>query len=164
MKIRRKFEFGFPYKFKFLGKAVNSVGRRISETFLSSYMELDKDCCEKFGITTGGVTEYINRLNNARFAPGRDDVLPRLVRYRNIRNKFAHEVSAIRKVDEITKVDVNWLRSFNKDVIKKRDPISLYLRKAKRFARRRKAHRWFYVILFAIIAVLATLLYFAIAK
>ena len=82
------------------------MGKRINEQFLSSYMELDKDCCDKFGVTTGGVTEYINRLNNARFAPGRDDVLPRLVRYRNLRNKFSHEVGALRRVDEITKIDV----------------------------------------------------------
>ncbi len=148
----------------FFRKAVSSVGRRINETFLTTYMELDRDCCEKFGVATGGVTEYINRLNNARFAPGRDDVLPRLVRYRNIRNKFAHEIAALRRVDEITKVDVNWLRSFNKDVMKKRDPISLYLRKARRYARRRKLRRIFYLTLIVIIAVLAVLLYFALSK
>ena len=146
------------------GKAVTPVGRRINESFLSAYIELDKDCCEKFGVTTGGVTEYINRLNNARFAPGRDDVLPRLVRYRNIRNKFAHEISAIRRVDEITKVDVSWLRAFNRDVVRKRDPISAYLRKARRFARRRKLRRIFYGVSFTVIVVLAILLYFALKK
>ena len=140
------------------------MGRRINEAFLSTYMDLDKDCCEKFGVASGGVTEYINRLNNARFAPGRDDVLPRLVRYRNLRNKFAHEVAAIRKVDEITKVDVNWLRAFDKDVRKKKDPISHYLRKARKFARRRKIRRIFYIVLIVIIAALATALYFALAK
>lgn len=138
--------------------------RKINEAFLSGYNELDKDCAEKFGVSSGGVTEYINRLNNARFAPGRDDVLPRLVRYRNIRNKFAHEPDALRKSDEITKVDVKWLRSFNRDVIKKKDPISLYLRKARKFARRRKLRRWAYVFLFAVIAALAVALYFALAK
>ena len=140
------------------------MGRRINEAFLSLYMDLDKDCCEKFGVASGGVTEYINRLNNARFAPGRDDVLPRLVRYRNLRNKFAHEIAAIRRVDEITKVDVNWLRAFDKDVRKKKDPISLYLRKARKYARRRKIRRIFYIVLIVIIAALATALYFALAK
>ena len=140
------------------------MGRRINEAFLSAYMELDKNCCEKFSVASGGVTEYINRLNNARFAPGRDDVLPRLVRYRNLRNKFAHEISAIRKVDEITKVDVNWLRAFDKDVRKKKDPISIYLRKARKYARRRKARRIFSVTLIVIIIVLATALYFALRK
>ena len=140
------------------------MGRRINEAFLTTYMELDKDCCDKFGVTTGGVTEYINRLNNARFAPGRDDVLPRLVRYRNIRNKFAHEVAALRRVDEITKVDVNWLRSFNKDVLRRRDPISVYLRKARKYARRRKLRRFFYGTLIVTVIILAVLLYFALSK
>lgn len=138
--------------------------KKINEAFLAGYIELDRDCCEKFGVSTGGITEYINRLNNARFAPGRDEVLPRLVRYRNTRNKFAHETDALRKTDEVTKVDVKWLRSFNKDIIKKRDPISLYLRKARKYARRRKLRRWIYVVLFAIIAVLATALYFSLTK
>ena len=149
---------------KSLGRMGTTVGRRRNEAFLSVYMELDKDCCQKFGVTTGGVTEYINRLNNARFAPGRDDVLPRLVRYRNIRNKFAHEVNAIRKVDEITKVDIRWLRTFRKDVLRKKDPISAYLRKARRYARRRRLRRALFAIAIVTIAVLATLLYFALKK
>ena len=140
------------------------MGRRINEAFLSAYMELDKDCCEKFGVTTGGVTEYINRLNNARVAPGRDDVLPRLVRYRNLRNKFAHEVGAVRRVDEITKVDVNWLRAFDRDVVKKRDPISSYLRKARKFARRRKLRRKLYLAAAGIIVILAVVVYFLLRK
>lgn len=138
--------------------------KKINEAFLAGYVELDRDCCEKFGVSTGGVTEYINRLNNARFAPGRDDVLPRLVRYRNIRNRFAHELSALRKTDEVTKVDVKWLRTFNKALIRKKDPISLYLRKARKFVRRRRLRRWAYFILFDIIAGLAIALYFALSK
>ena len=136
--------------------------KRINEQFLASYMELDKDCCDKFGVTTGGVTEYINRLNNARFAPGRDDVLPRLVRYRNLRNKFSHEVGALRRVDEITKVDVNWLRTFDRDLIKRRDPISAYLKKARRFVLRRKMRRLAYIAAAIVIVGLAIALYFAI--
>ena len=138
--------------------------KKINEAFLAEYIQLDRDCCEKFGVGAGGVTEYINRLNNARFAPGRDDVLPRLVRYRNVRNRFAHELSALRKTDEVTKVDVKWIRSFDKDVLKKKDPISVYLRKARKFARRRKARRWTYAILFAIIAALGVALYITLTK
>ncbi len=137
------------------------MGKRINERFLASYMELDKDCCDKFGVTTGGVTEYINRLNNARFAPGRDDVLPRLVRYRNLRNKFSHEVGALRRVDEITKVDVHWIRTFNRDLIRKRDPISAYLKKARRYVRRRKLRRFAYGAATVLIIGLGIALYFA---
>ncbi len=138
------------------------MGRKINEVFLSEYIELDRDCCEKFGINTGGVTEYINRLNNARFAPGRDDVLPRLVRYRNIRNKIAHELSALRKLEEITKADVKWIRAFDKNVVKKKDPISLYLRKARKYMRRRRFRFWFSAIFFTVLGALAAIICFLI--
>ena len=147
-----------------LKKGGDAVGKRLNHNFLEVYKELDRDCCEKFGVTSGGVTEYINRLNNARFAPERDDVLPRLVRYRNIRNKFAHDVGSIRKSDEISKADVKWVRGFNKDLIKKRDPISTYLRKARRYARRKKLYRIAFLIFLVLIAVLAGALYYALSK
>ena len=115
------------------------MSRKLNEKFLNNFLELDKLCCEKFGVATNGVTEYINRLNNARFAPDRDEVLPRLVKYRNLRNRFAHEPQAIRKCDDIAKADVKWVVKFKKSVKGKKDPISKYLKKARRFARRRKA-------------------------
>ncbi len=134
------------------------MGKKINLNFLETYKVLDRDCCEKFGVASGGVTEYINRLNNARFAPDRDDVLPRLVRYRNIRNKFAHDIGSIRKSDEITKADLKWMRGFNKNIIKRRDPISVYLRKAKRYARRRRLFRTLFgVAVFLVVALVVTL-------
>ncbi|MBR2650870.1 MAG: hypothetical protein IKD45_04350 [Clostridia bacterium] len=60
------------------------MSKKINEKFIKAYIELDKLCCENFGIRAGGVTEYINRLSNIRFAPGRDEVLPHLVKFRNI--------------------------------------------------------------------------------
>ena len=114
------------------------MSRKTNEKFLNNFLELDKLCCEKFGVATNGVTEYINRLNNARFAPNRDEVLPRLVKYRNLRNRFAHEPQAIRKCDDIAKADIKWVAKFKKTVKGKKDPISKYLKKARRFARRRK--------------------------
>ena len=130
------------------------MSKRLNEKFLKSFLELDRLCCEKFGVATGGVTEYINRLNNARFAPDRDIVLPRLVKYRNIRNLFAHEPGAIRKSEEVAKEDVNWLSRFRHDLQKKRDPISKYLRKARRFARARKIKRALFITL-AVLLVIA---------
>ena len=118
------------------------MGRRLNERFLSSYIELDKSCCEKFGVATGGITEYINRLNNARFAPGREEALPRLVKYRNIRNKMAHEVGSLRKMNDVTKTDIAWIKKFNRDVTKRRDPISAYLKRARRYALRRRFKRY----------------------
>ena len=129
---------------------MSHIGRRLNGRFLSSYIELDKNCCDKFGVSAGGVTEYINRLGNARFAPGREEALPRLVRYRNIRNKMAHEQGALRKTNEVTKADLKWIREFDKDITKRRDPISKYLRRARRYARRRKIQK--YATAFAIAA------------
>ena len=134
------------------------MSRKLNEKFLNNFLELDKLCCEKFGVATNGVTEYINRLNNARFAPNRDEVLPRLVKYRNLRNRFAHEPQAIRKCDDIAKADIKWVAKFKKSAKKKKDPISKYLKKARRFARKRQFGRSLLVIL--ILAALAVAGYF----
>ena len=129
------------------------MSRKINEKFLNNFLELDKLCCEKFGVATNGVTEYINRLNNAKFAAKRDVVLPKLAKYRNLRNRFAHEPQALRKSSDIAKSDVKWVAKFKKSVKGKKDPISKYLKKARRFARRRKLGR--IVLILLILAALA---------
>lgn len=131
------------------------MGYKVNEQFLNAFIALDKVCCAKFGVPTGGVTDYVNRLINSRFAPGRDDILPKLVRYTNIRNRLAHEVGAMKQLDEVTKNDVKWLREFEKTVTKKKDPISVYLRKARRYARRRKLRRALIIGLIAVAVVAA---------
>ena len=131
------------------------MSNKFNTSFLNSYLELDKVCCLKFGVVTGGVTEYINRLINARFAPDRDEVLPRLVRYRNIRNRMAHEAGALTDIDEITKSDLRWIDNFKKDISKKKDPISVYLRKARKYARRRRARKYFIIALIIILLLAA---------
>ncbi len=135
--------------------------KKLNEKFLNSYMELDRILCDKLGVSTGGVTEYINRLSNTRFAPRRDEVLPMLVKYRNIRNVFAHEPGALKKNDDLTKADVKWIKKFTRDLEKRKDPISAYLRKARRFARHRRIRR--YVIAGAVILALfvGVIIYFA---
>ena len=132
------------------------MGKKFNSAFLNAYIELDKMCCHKFGKVTGGITEYINRLINARFAPEREQVLPRLVRYRNIRNRIAHEAGALQNIDELTRSDVKWLEDFVKDIEKKRDPITLYLRKARKYAKRRRTRKrivGFFVLLLIAAAV-----------
>ena len=125
---------------------------------MNNYIELDKACCDKFGVTSGGVGEYINRLNNARFAPNRDVVLPRLVRYRNIHKRFYYEPGAVRKDEEIGRDDIRWICRFRRDVLSKRDPISVYLRKARRYAFKKKLSRILIFGLLAIIVVLVVIL------
>lgn len=111
--------------------------KKYNEKFVEAFVELDKLCCEKFGVQMGGVTEYITRLNNAKYAPNRDEVLPVLVKYRNLRNKFAHEPEAFKTIDAVAKNDIKWLVDFKKSINKKKDPLTAYLRKARRLVRRR---------------------------
>jgi hypothetical protein len=134
------------------------MGKKINEKFLNAYNELDRNCGRKFGIATGGVTEYINRLHTTRFAPKRDEVIHHLVKYRNIKNVFAHELRAIKKNSELAKTDLLWIKRFNRDVLRKKDPISSYLRKARRYARALRFRRYaigisFVTLLFIIILV-----------
>lgn len=130
------------------------MSKKINEKFIKTYEEVDKVCCEKFGTQSGGLEAYINKLNNARFAPDRDEVLQRLANYKNWNGNFASTPALIRKSSDVTKEDIKWLNAFAKDVSKKKDPISVYLRKARNFARRRKA-RNVIVVLIIIAAVAA---------
>lgn len=140
------------------------MGKKLNERFFASYLELDRDCCEKFGISSGGVTEYINRLNNARFAPGREEALPRLVKYRNIRNKMAHELGSLRKMSDVNKADIAWVRKFNKDILRRKDPISAYLKRARRYARNRRIKRYVTAAALFLAAVLGITVYFLASK
>ncbi len=140
------------------------MSKRINEAFLNHYMELDKLCCTKFGVTTGGVGEYINRLNNARFAPDRDEVLPRLVRYRNIHKRFYYEPGAIRKDKELTSKDIAWIVRFKREIMRKRDPISQYLKKAKKYALKKKLATFFWIALILALIGLGTVIFFLLTK
>jgi hypothetical protein len=110
------------------------MGLRTNTNFLNAYIELDKVCCEQFGISRGGVTEYINRLLEMRYAPDRAEILPKLVNYRNMRNRIAHDEGALKNISTIAKADVVWLTHLAKNITKGKDPISRYLKKAKRYA------------------------------
>lgn len=123
------------------------MSKKINEKFLKIYIELDKVCCEKFGITTGGVGEYINRLNNARFAPDRDETLKRLVSYRDTHKRFYFEPKAVKKDNKLTQADIKWIMAFKKAVSGKKDPVSVYLKKAKKYVSKRKFNNFLKVVL-----------------
>ena len=107
---------------------------KINMSFFNAYLELDKACAKLLEVSRGGATAYINKLAELRFAPERSEVLPRLLKYRKMRNILAHEEDAFAEVDEITKADIKWLNQFTSGVNKKRDPVSRYERKAKAYA------------------------------
>ena len=64
------------------------------------------------------------------------------MQYRNIRNRMAHEVGALQSINEITKADLRWISEFSKQMEKKCDPISLYLKKARKYAKRRRSKKF----------------------
>ncbi|MBQ9070122.1 MAG: hypothetical protein IJY23_02065 [Clostridia bacterium] len=123
------------------------MSKKFNKKFLKLYVELDSNCCDKLGVKAGGVTEYINRLESAKFAPKRDEVLDHLNKYRNARNVLAHDAKAIKKSKLITKYDLKWIKKFNKTLKRKKDPISAYLRKARKYARGKKFKKAFLVLL-----------------
>ena len=129
------------------------MSKKINKKFLKLFVELDSSCCDKLGVKAGGVTEYINRLESARFAPKRDEVLDALNKYRNVRNVLAHDAKAIKKNKILIKRDLKWIKKFIKSLKRKKDPISAYLRKARKYARRKKAKK--VVIALVVVAAVA---------
>lgn len=125
------------------------MSSKINMDFFNAYLKLDKACAQRLDISRGGVSAYIGRLVEYRFAPDRSEVLPKLIKYRNYRNVIAHEENAMADLSEITKADIQWLNRFSRSVAAKRDPVSRYERKARRFSVWRKVR----LVLIAILAV-----------
>lgn len=119
----------------------------LNQIFFNTYIKVDKVCCAKLGVERGGISAYISKLTNNRFAPDREETLERLINLRNARNTLAHEEDAMGTYKQVTRQDVKWLQNFERELIRKKDPISLYLRRARGYVRRRNV--------LAIIAVLA---------
>lgn len=129
------------------------MSSKINMSFFKAYIELDKACADRLGVERNGVSAYINSLVELRFAPERSEVLPRLIKYRKARNIIAHEDGAIDQLDELTKDDVKWLNRFAKSVSGKRDPISRYERKARRYSIWKKVKIVLIILLVAAVAV-----------
>ena len=62
------------------------MANKINLNFFNAYLELDEICAKRFEVSKGGLTVYINRLIELRFVPERSEVLPRLIKYRKLRN------------------------------------------------------------------------------
>ena len=125
------------------------MSSKLNMSFFNAYLELDKICAQKLEISRGGVSAYIDKLVEFRFAPERSEVLPKLIKYRKFRNIIAHEEGAFSNLEEITKSDIQWVNRFAKSVARGTDPVSRYERKARRFAIWRKVR----TVLIALIAV-----------
>lgn len=133
------------------------MSNKVNLSFFNAYIALDKICADRLGVKQNGVSSYINRLVDLRFAPGRSEVLPRLIKYRNCRNSIAHEMNAIRDCDEITKSDIKWINRFARTVSHRADPVAKYERKAGFYSLWRKVRA---ALIGAIIAVVGVAIYF----
>lgn len=107
------------------------MANKINLAFFNAYLELDKACAQALGISKSGVSAYINCLVESRYAPDRNEVLRKLIKYRKFRNIIAHEAGAMSEFDEITKEDIKWVNKFASKMTKKKDPISRYERKLR---------------------------------
>ena len=120
---------------------------KTNEKFLEKFIGVESRLAKKLGINTAGVTDYINRLTNAKAAPNRDETLSQLIRFRTLRNRLVHQDGALRTLDQISKADVKWLIKFEKSVKKGKDPLSLHGKNTKS----RKRRRLFLVLLFLVL-------------
>lgn len=125
--------------------------KKLNNNFVKAYAAMDAKCCEKFGVAANGVEEYVKRLESARFAPNRDEVLGKLNAYKALAARFAEEPNAVRHIKEVQKADVQWAKKFAASLKKKKDPISRYLKSARRYARGRKNRRIFLTILILLV-------------
>ncbi len=125
--------------------------KKINNNFSKAYAQMESQCQEKFGVSAGGVDEYVKRLESARFAPDREDVLGKLSAYQHISQRFENEPNAARTIKELEKNDVQWVKKFGDSLKKKNDPISRYLKSARKYVRGRKIRRAILTILIILI-------------
>ncbi|GEM_PF-3995592 len=134
------------------------MGKKLNEKFVEAYAQLDNACGKKFGLSSGGVTEYIDRLDRARFAPERNETLQVLNQYRELRNTLVHDSIQMKRGNVIQKADIRWVLDFAKKLNAQKDPISAYLKKARNLVKRRKnkkrAKKVFGVFFFILILLL----------
>ena len=140
------------------------MGNKINMTFFKAYIELDKACAQRLDVKKHGVSAYISSLVEMRFAPGRNETLTRLIKYRKLRNAMAHEEDGFENIDEITKNDVQWIGRFTKNVTKKRDPVSRYMRKEWFYKLWRKVRFVIYALATLIVAFAVYLIFSYFAK
>lgn len=125
--------------------------KKINNNFTKAYSQMESQCQEKFGVSAGGVDKYIERLESARFAPDREDVLGKLSQYQSLSQRLESDPNAMKQIKEIEKNDVQWVKGFGDDLKKKKDPISRYLKSARKYVRGRKIRRAILIILLVLI-------------
>lgn len=97
--------------------------------FLQPYNDLDKLCCKIFNVKTGGITAYINEMEEKNFkgslvVESWSHDLKKLKHYRYMRNNLVHERNAY-DFDRFLSEDIDWIKNFRDMILNTNDDLSL---------------------------------------
>ena len=122
--------------------------------FYNSFSEVENLCRAKLGVTKCGVVSYVERLNNTKNATNREETLKRLKRYLDAAAFIGGESCKDEAVIGISKADIRWLNRFRRALVKKRDALSRYLRRARRMTPATRAVNSILLCLLGVVVVL----------
>ena len=105
------------------------MGKSRNIDFMQKYMLLEKEANELMGVKHGGVSAYIAALEEKNGAPGVKEALKMLKKCRHVRNCLAHDPGALKTNDEITRIDVAFIKSLTGDIKRQKDPLSKAMNK-----------------------------------
>ena len=129
--------------------------------FIAAYDRLNATCRARLDTEGDAVGAYIGRLGAVKDTSYRDELMIRLVRCREIKNKFTRgELSQDGAV--ISDEDIYSLISLEKKISHGKDPVTGYERMVRAIKFRRYSHAVMSVISLITITVLAVALIFAI--
>ncbi len=134
--------------------------KRLNIKFFDEFKKLDNLCIDRFGEIDGkrGVTLYIDQMDkNARLGKssidGWESDYKNLKDVRHTRNQLAHSQNSFS--DKMcTKEQLEFVRSFKKNVKRGKDPLSLL----KKNIKRKKARRRFKIFLISSLIILVAVL------
>ena len=129
--------------------------------FISAYDKLGATLCRRFGAEGDAIGMYVGRLGAASNIPYRDELMIRLVRCREIKEKFTRGQISAADIP-VSSEDITAILSLEKKICSGKDPVSLYER-GVRVSRLRQYSRTALSVASALtITALAIALFFAI--
>ena len=114
---------------------------QLNEKFTAAFEALALACNTRFGLTKGGVDEYLARLSKIRVADAdRDEVKAKL-----LASKSAYALLKAGSEPEapVTKDDARFLENLADDIANKKDPLMNFIHTAKKYIRRRETGKFF---------------------
>ena len=117
----------------------------LNVTFFEEFKRLDKICREIYGVSQGGVTNYIEDMKSvsafeSKEIPSWDSDLKFLIKMRHIRNQLSHGIDTM-NLPMCGQSDILWLKDFYNRILEQSDPIALLYQRRKEKAARTKTSR-----------------------